>query len=283
MRLIYYPPAFLLSRLFSYNLKRKMRKMNDNQVSFEGMERILYHIRKQWFSPKRNGSLDLNKQLIAAYFVTPGEMVIDVGAHMGTFSAYYSSLVGEKGQVFSYEAHPAIFSVLKAKMASYINVDCQHAAVSSTSNASIEIKIYPHDLSQQCATVEARLMNEERMPGDTTIVSVITKKLDDHVEYKPETRCCFIKIDVEGHEYAVIEGAKKILAQDRPILLYEYGFLPGHFETKTIGLLEQMGYFSYDCKTLKRVNQGYVIANTDLVAIPKERQKEFEALASFLG
>jgi len=47
--------------------------------------------------------------------------------------------------------------------------------------------------------------------------------------------------------------------------------------------MEQLGYVSYDCKTLDQVSDGYIVSGyTDLIAIPKTRQAEFEQLVLLL-
>lgn len=45
----------------------------------------------------------------------------------------------------------------------------------------------------------------------------VTRKLDDF-NYKP----CFIKIDIEGHEFECIKGALKTIKKCKPILMVEY-------------------------------------------------------------
>lgn len=47
--------------------------------------------------------------------------------------------------------------------------------------------------------------------------NLITKKLDDF-NYKP----CFIKIDIEGHEFECVKGALKTIKKFKPILMVEY-------------------------------------------------------------
>lgn len=50
-------------------------------------------------------------------------------------------------------------------------------------------------------------------------IEVECKKLDDIVP--PDRRIGFLKVDVEGGEYAVFRGARRIIAESRPIVLFE--------------------------------------------------------------
>lgn len=126
-------------------------------------------------------------------------------------------------------------------------------------------------------------MNSERMPGNTAIISVECQKLDDLQEMSHSRKCSFIKIDVEGHEHAVIDGAIQFIRKHQPIVVYEYGCQPNVFEPRTIEQMNELGYVSYDCKTLKLARAQFPCPEpTDLVAIPKARVNEFEMLASLL-
>jgi len=243
---------------------------------------IVNIVKKQFFSPRRNGFYELFKQIIPAYFVKQCDVIFDVGAYIGRYTFCFSDIVGRNGKVFAYEPHPQIFSRLEKRCKRYSNISCRNFAVSKVSNQSVEMKIYP-DATHECATVEPILMGIERMPGKTENIFVQTRKLDDHLNSIVPGSCGLIKIDVEGHEHAVIDGAANLILRDSPIVIYEYGFVKGSFEPRTIVKMEQLGYVSYDCKTLDQVSDGYIVSGyTDLIAIPKTRQAEFEQLVLLL-
>jgi FkbM family methyltransferase len=73
-------------------------------------------------------------------------------------------------------------------------------------------------------------------PGDRN-VDVIASTLDD--EFPTESLAC-VKIDVEGHEYAAIEGARRLLAgrRVRHVVFEDHRGYP----TRTTALLEDNGY-----------------------------------------
>lgn len=206
---------------------------------------------------------------------------MDAGAHLGSYSQFYASLVGNTGKVYAYEAHPFIFQHLQKKFAYTKNVDCRHFAVSKFSRKNIPMKVYPNRLDAGTATVEPSFMNTQRMPGETKIVSVPSEKLDSLLRIDPKKCYSLVKIDVQGHESSVIEGAKKLISQKKPIVIYEYCSKDGSLEQTSISQLEELGYISYDCRTLKKVSPGYVSGKaTDLVAISKDRVKDYEELFS---
>lgn len=271
-KILFYFPKICLSWIYILRLK----KGSLNQERFRS---LLKTIRAHKLSPRRNGFPDLAKRVIAGYYIRPGDCVVDVGAHTGLYTAFYATLTGTKGRVHSYEAHPLIFKSLQKRFNHLSQVVVHHCAVSNSSNQKIAIQIYPNRIDQESATVEKALMNKERMPGDTTMVEIETQKLD-HLE---EPKVALIKIDVEGHEHAVISGATHLIQRQKPILIYEYGCIPGQFEPKTIEQVEKLGYVVYDCTTLKRVGSEFTpLEVTDLVAVPQEKIKELETLFSII-
>lgn len=269
---LFYLPKFLLSRWYAWQLKR-------GNLDPERFIALVSGIKKQLLSPKRNGFPDLAKRAVAAYYVRPGDSVIDVGAHIGSYTAFYADLVGDKGEVYSYEAHPLIFKRLQARFQGVSQVILKNFAVSNRRDGKIQMKIYPDEVMPECATVEKALMHEGRMPGKTALVDVSTQSLD----LLSDRSIRLIKIDVEGHEHAVIDGARSLLKKQKPVLLFEYGYIPGQFEPKTIAQIETLGYVAYDCTTLKKVAPDYIaLSPTDLVAVPKEKEAELAELFSVL-
>ena len=228
--------------------------------------------------PHANSYLNLVKNYISSHYIRPGSTVIDVGAHIGRYTQFFSYLLKGEGRVLSFEANPKAFKELASEFQSNELVRVHNCAVSNLSGLSVEMKIYPDDNARSaCATVEPALMNQSRMPGDTSIVHVNTRKLDDFVKNGEIQDCSFIKIDVEGHEYAVLEGSKNLIECFSPVVIFEYGFVPNQFCPGTIRQMESLDYLVFDCKNLKKVSPGYIAKKpTDLVAVPKSRIHEFE-------
>ena len=92
------------------------------------------------------------------------------------------------------------------------------------------------------------------------IFEVNVKKLDD---LKLENPISFIKIDVEGHEIEVIQGAIKVIKKNKPILLVE---IEERYSKKkvidTINYINSLGYKSFYCDEEKLINTG-ALANLD--------------------
>lgn len=134
-------------------------------------------------------------------------IVIDVGAHVGVFTLKASKEVGEKGLVVPIEPNPSTFNLLKA------NLD-----LNQTQN------IVPIQLALSNVTGNAKLFQSEH-PREDSLVNVKSKnvlvnldRMDNVISKMSLKRVDFIKIDVEGAELQVLEGAEKTIAKYKPCL-----------------------------------------------------------------
>lgn len=144
---------------------------------------------------------------LVARLCDPGRASIDVGASMGIY-AYF--MRGRSGSVVLLEPRPAAANWLRRAFRE--SRVLQIAA--SDRSGTVQLRV-PHDPSRWgMATIEGanRLDDVEQ-----DIVAVATEPLDD----LDLGSVGLIKIDVEGHESAVIRGAAKIIAADHPAVIVE--------------------------------------------------------------
>jgi len=135
---------------------------------------------------------------------------VDVGAHWGL----YSSIMARHSRLcYAFEANPAVARTLEKT--ALPGVEVIHAALSEKSGE-LTLRV-PRNCLQQ-ATVERQNTLSDIGP-QTGIDEVIvpTKRLDD-CSLEPVS---LIKIDVEGHEEAVLHGAETLIARDHPFFIIE--------------------------------------------------------------
>ena len=79
---------------------------------------------------------------LAAQIVRPGDTVLDVGAHIGSFTLSLARLVGKRGRVHSWEPQHALFDLLSASIAlnGFAQVTAHNAAVGSRSASALPSK-----------------------------------------------------------------------------------------------------------------------------------------------
>ncbi len=149
-----------------------------------------------------------------AHFINPGYFVIDAGAFIGTHSVAFSSMVGELGKVLAFEPRKNIAEILKKNSSISIckNIEVMKFALGSKSGIA---KINLSPISEQ-RNFGAMSLTEGLIDDDAfeevkliTIDSLNLEKID------------FIKVDVEGMESEVVNGAKKTIGKNRPFIFIE--------------------------------------------------------------
>jgi FkbM family methyltransferase len=169
-------------------------------------------------------------------FVPRGEkMAIDVGSSIGLYSRALANLVPK---VVSFEANPAVATFAKAVAPG--NVDVINIALSSAAKRTtlrVPVNKRGHTMDD-LGTIDEKI----DFDGKFTAVEILSEPLDAF----DFTHCGFIKIDVEGHEEDVLEGAKNLIGRSRPVLMIELEerHNPGTVDRVTQWLC-QLGYGGY--------------------------------------
>ena len=144
----------------------------------------------------------------------PGMTAVDIGAHIGLFSVFMSKLVGQSGRVLSFEPTPLTRRVLTE------TVRLNHC------EANVEIHCEAVSRATGTATffdTGAPLSNANSLVGTvaaSTGLEVPTISLDDLCRDQ-KLRVGFLKIDAEGGELEILEGARETLRRDRPFVQLE--------------------------------------------------------------
>jgi FkbM family methyltransferase len=138
----------------------------------------------------------------------PGTNIVDAGANLGLHSIALAKIASPGATVFAFEPHPEIYGLVTANTAAYPGVHCVNKALSNTARAFHMPSVIDWENAGGCN------LGTEASPGGYEVQSVA---LDDlGIE-----NVGLMKIDVEGHELACIEGARETILRDRPPLVVE--------------------------------------------------------------
>lgn len=139
-----------------------------------------------------------------------GDVVVEVGANIGSETVALARFVGPAGHVYAFEPQRIVFQNLCANMAlnSLTNVSCFHAAVGDASG-SIRMPDLDYSRENNFGGVSA---------GTERGYNVPLVRLDDFLEID---RLRLLKVDVEGMESKVLAGARELITRFRPILYVE--------------------------------------------------------------
>lgn len=148
--------------------------------------------------------------------IRPGDIVVDCGANKGSYIWTLSRAVGRRGKVIAFEPQPRLADYLR-QMVSSCDLKNVHIEEKGVSNHSGRMPLFvPDGGSSPSASLEQSL--KQRANCASYPVEVVT--LDEYFANR-EHKISAIKIDVEGHEFSVLRGARKILEQDAPLLVFE--------------------------------------------------------------
>jgi FkbM family methyltransferase len=149
--------------------------------------------------------------------IKPGMIVVDAGAHEGTFTIFFSAKVGSKGAVLAFEPSRREMRCLKRNISinRMSNIACFECALGDeVGTASFIISEQEHS----GLNTLGRLVYDAKVV-ETTTVELAT--LDSVLKDRKATRLDFIKADVEGAELRVLLGASETFDQLRPMLMLE--------------------------------------------------------------
>lgn len=139
-------------------------------------------------------------------YVKKGDIFIDFGANIGFISAIGANLVGNKGEVHSFEPVPIYFKFL-SKMTKlnkrYKIVANNYALGENVGNAEINIPNI-HNIGHN--SMVPGLIEHDKIK-EAIKVKVI--RIDDYIFRNKIENVSFIKIDVEGFEYPLLKGLAK--------------------------------------------------------------------------
>jgi FkbM family methyltransferase len=185
----------------------------------------------------------LEKELfLLRTLVKPGSCAVDVGANKGIYSYALSKYCSV---VEAFEPQPDCSSVITAySLLLRKNINVHTCGLSDVKDKLVlHIPCIEGRLRRSRATGLASF-EEKKYPNQFVDIEVPVHKLDD---YNLEN-VSFIKIDVEGHEMRVINGAKETIVRNKPILLVEIE--KRHLSKQTtvefvIQYIEKLGYETF--------------------------------------
>lgn len=168
-------------------------------------------IEKGDFTPDRESE-------IRGFFVPRrGDVVIDVGAHIGRYSMTGSRLVGKEGKVIAIEASPSNYEMLNRniklnRLTNVLTVNCAAFSKEAT------VKLYEPD---ETASIYNTVMSSRADVNHAKYAEVNASALDSIIGSTgfSTSSIDWIKIDVEGAELEVLKGATQILSACRDISL----------------------------------------------------------------
>lgn len=155
---------------------------------------------------------------LLAHLIQPGDVVLDIGAYLGSHTLAFAQMVGPSGIVHSFEPHAAIVALLKSNVQrNALDQVHVHPYAVGIDHLQVDVPQLAIDTIQNFGgvAVDADAREMAASPAGTERVVIVPL---DGLQFD---RIDFIKIDAEGMEPSIIQGATKTISRHRPLIFAE--------------------------------------------------------------
>jgi FkbM family methyltransferase len=162
------------------------------------------------------------EDIIEHFTPKEGDIVVDIGAHMGRYTIISSKRVGANGKVVAIEAHPGNFEMLKSniKLNQLTNViPLNYAAYSKETKIKLYLPDEESGYTMHHSIMSNYVFTKYKDKTEDKFVEVSANTLDYLLQLNEITDVNWVKIDVEGAEFEVLKGASNVLSKSKDIAL----------------------------------------------------------------
>ncbi|MWB94525.1 FkbM family methyltransferase [Flavobacterium sp. GA093] len=200
---------------------------------------------------------DYEDSMFLIHHLKPQDLFVDIGANVGHYSLLAASVC--KANVIAFEPIPTTFSKLEKNL--------------NLNNLSQKVKIFNIGIGAENSvlnfTKTKDVMNSVALDYETDVVSVEVKKLDDILVKENPT---FLKIDVEGYEYFVLQGAMNVLKSKS----LKYIIIELNFSTLKFGITNEE-IFSF-LVSFDFVPISYDVQNRKIIPLKNYNPEKFNTI-----
>jgi FkbM family methyltransferase len=171
--------------------------------------------------------------LLLRNYIRESDVVLDIGANIGTHSVAFAAMVGNAGRVHAFEPQPHLYHLLCGNVAlNCLDNVTAHRKAAGSGSGRIGLSVLPSP--DMPFNFGAMPLSEPGSGESVELVSVDSLGL---------TGCRLIKVDVEGMETEVLEGARETVEKFQPLLFVENNTLDK--ASQVIESVFRLGYRAY--------------------------------------
>ena len=174
------------------------------------------------------GWYEIGKRQAFENAITEGAVVYDIGANVGYYSLMAAVVAGVSGHVYAFEPLPRNVDYLR-----------KHVALNK-----LEDRISVFDVAVSDQTGEAAFdLGASTSMGhldESGEIKVKMARLDDLLTEGQVNPPDYMKVDVEGAEFDVLNGARELLAKHKPVIFLDTHNREAH--NATVELLNEINY-----------------------------------------
>ena len=229
---------FLLEYFVKLNFNKKkenFKKIHNNEFAYFFNDTIAKEI-------SIHGVYEKDEIEVLSKLISLKDHVIDIGANIGNHTIAFSKI---SKKVYSFEAHPRTFEILKFNTYEYKNIKIFNLGISNRKGF-LFFKNF-----------KSNNIGGKRLSKKGSIKSQINK-LDNII--KSDKKIKLIKIDIEGHEYEALMGMERLLNNNNCLIIMEFCEKSISKRRKIISFLKEKNYLHsyYISKEKKISNRAYL-------------------------
>ncbi len=243
------PIKQLFLKILKFIALRLKKPIRINAKTFWGEDMIVVFPEKVSLSIYPYGLFEEDVTRMILEHVKPGMTFLDIGAHFGFNTLLASAIVGNAGQVHSFEPTPSTFEMLRLNTKNRKNIYINNMAVFSTQKT-ISFNDYGLIFSAFNSIYPPRLRESALKTMEVKNYEIRAISVDEYIDSN-KIAPDFIKIDAESAEYDILCGMETTLSHLRPIIVLEVGDIDSSNIVRTkdvISYLANKGYQPYEVK-----------------------------------
>ena len=266
-------------RTIPYYLLASVSHIKPFQLTFKTM----WGTKMTSFLPEGNtflyyGFCEANVTNFLLNYLHDGQTFIDIGAHVGIYTLLSSKLIGENGEVHSFEPTQRTYKLLEKNASQLNNVYLNNLAVHS-SVGTITLTDFGPGFG---AYNTAHQSGNKALSKKSVTVRVNTTTLDTYTE-KHNLKPDLVKIDAEGVEEKILAGSSVLLKAHRPLIIIEVANedLWAENRSNSFETLQTNNYLPYQINqdgtiTPHHLQKNYLYDN--LLFVPQEKTETLKHL-----
>jgi FkbM family methyltransferase len=274
--------------------KAQEKKQRDWNLLFDGKSSIAYKLKTENLILNLYKDSKLSREIYNGFeddeinflkqFLKPGDTFVDIGANIGLFSLIASFKIGQEGKVISFEPSPVTYDRLieNIELNSITNIDARNLGISDKPG---QLLLQQSETGFDAWNTFAPAENEKFQYSSLVDVST----LDLQLKEANKSKIPLIKIDVEGWEKFVLEGASDVINNYSPVFMIEFTetntFNAGYMVQELFTFLQGFGYkwFNFQGGILKEEKMRLHYPYNNLIAAKEESVFKKRLKAELIG
>jgi|GEM_PF-315566 len=207
-------------------------------------------------------------------YMESGGIFVDIGANIGYHTLYMATL-GEAVHCVGFEPHPDIYRQLaeNVELNGFSNISVVDVAIGDKCG---EITFYKQKTTSYNRGLSGTILASDG-EDDFVCSEVLMKTMDEALTSAQKQQTRVIKIDTQGFEYEVLQGAMETIRLSQPVIAFEYHTYGSHPLHEILGLLP--GYEIYKLQIwtgeIRQLNEADPVGfEQDYICVPAHYSKK---------